>query len=89
MRLIGRCRALPFTFQPADIVSQILNFGLPAPIDVQVVGTNKEADRAYANKLFERIRTCAGHRRCAYPAGVRLPGSAKWMSTAAVRKNWD
>ena len=37
-------RAFPgaqFFFQPADIVTQILNFGVPAPIDVQVVGTNQ------------------------------------------------
>jgi hypothetical protein len=36
---------LTFFFQPADIVSQILNFGLPAPIDVQVVGPLKNAPR--------------------------------------------
>ena len=34
-----------FAFLPADIVSQILNFGLPAPIDVQVVGANFAANR--------------------------------------------
>ncbi len=44
-----------FAFLPADIVTQILNFGLPAPIDVQVIGTNLTANRAYADKLFKRI----------------------------------
>ena len=37
---------MTFYFLPADIVSQILNFGLPAPIDIQVVGRNVEANRA-------------------------------------------
>src|SRR5207237_9466593 len=36
-----------FAFLPADMVSQILNFGLPAPIDVQVVGNDMEANRSY------------------------------------------
>ncbi len=49
-----------FAFLPADMVSQILNFGLPAPIDVQVIGENLEADRAYANKIFPRIARVTG-----------------------------
>ena len=42
-----------FAFLPADIVTQILNFGLPAPIDVQVIGTKIEANRAYAEKMLQ------------------------------------
>ena len=34
----GGSRSSTFFFQPADIVSQILNFGLPAPIDMQIAG---------------------------------------------------
>ena len=49
-----------FAFLPADIVSQILNFGLPAPIDVQVIGFKSEENRIYANKLFEKIRKVSG-----------------------------
>ncbi len=49
-----------FSFLPADIVSQILNFGLPAPIDIQVVGNNQAANYAYATELLKRIRTVAG-----------------------------
>ena len=49
-----------FSFLPADIVSQILNFGLPAPIDVQVVGNNQLANYAYATGLLKRIRTVPG-----------------------------
>src|SRR5207344_2643319 len=45
-----------FSFLPADIVSQILNFGAPAPIDLQIRGANQEANFVYANKLLSRIR---------------------------------
>ncbi|MDE1932432.1 efflux RND transporter permease subunit [Bradyrhizobium sp.] len=49
-----------FSFLPADIVSQILNFGLPAPIDVQVIGNNQKANYAYANNLLKKIRQVPG-----------------------------
>jgi multidrug efflux pump subunit AcrB len=49
-----------FAFLPADIVSQILNFGVPAPIDVQVVGNDVQADRAYADALLARIKRIPG-----------------------------
>ncbi len=49
-----------FSFLPADIVSQILNFGLPAPIDVQIIGNNLKANYAYATDLLKRIRLVSG-----------------------------
>jgi multidrug efflux pump subunit AcrB len=49
-----------FAFLPADMVSQILNFGLPAPIDVQVVGNDLEGNRRYASALLDKIRTVSG-----------------------------
>ena len=49
-----------FAFLPADIVSQILNFGLPAPLDVQVSGFNVAANRAYANALLARMHGIPG-----------------------------
>ncbi|HYS12835.1 MAG TPA: efflux RND transporter permease subunit, partial [Burkholderiaceae bacterium] len=49
-----------FSFPPADIVSQILNFGVPAPIDVQVRGSNLDANFDYANKLLKEIRKIPG-----------------------------
>ena len=49
-----------FAFLPADIVSQILNFGLPAPIDVQVVGFKRDANHQYAEELLRRIRHVPG-----------------------------
>lgn len=49
-----------FSFPPADIVSQILNFGAPAPIDLQIRGNNLEANFTYANKLLKAIRRIPG-----------------------------
>lgn len=49
-----------FSFPPADIVSQILNFGSPAPIDVQVRGRDIDGNYAYAAKLLKRIRAIPG-----------------------------
>ncbi|HTV33388.1 MAG TPA: efflux RND transporter permease subunit [Methylocella sp.] len=49
-----------FAFLPADITSQILNFGLPAPIDVQVVGPDRDANFAFATDLLKRIRMVPG-----------------------------
>ncbi len=49
-----------FSFPPADIVSQILNFGAPAPIDLQIRGNNLEANFAYANQLLKAIRRIPG-----------------------------
>ena len=49
-----------FYFLPADIVSQILNFGLPAPIDVQVVGANVTANREFAAGLLEKLKQIPG-----------------------------
>jgi CzcA family heavy metal efflux pump len=51
---------MTFAFLPADIVSQILNFGAPAPIDLQVRGANVAANFAYANKLLASIKHIPG-----------------------------
>jgi multidrug efflux pump subunit AcrB len=51
---------ISFAFLPADIVSQILNFGVPAPIDLQVVGNDVQADRKYANALLAQIKQIPG-----------------------------
>ncbi|KVL35562.1 RND transporter [Burkholderia territorii] len=49
-----------FAFLPADIVSQILNFGLPAPIDIQIVGNKLDQNRAVANALLAKLRGVRG-----------------------------
>jgi multidrug efflux pump subunit AcrB len=60
LKLAQEFPGVTFAFLPADIVSQILNFGLPAPIDVQVRGYNIDANRVYADKLFAQIRHVPG-----------------------------
>jgi multidrug efflux pump subunit AcrB len=49
-----------FAFLPADITSQILNFGAPAPIDVQVLGRDVAANEAFARKILRRIASIPG-----------------------------
>jgi CzcA family heavy metal efflux pump len=60
LRLPEEFPGVTFSFLPADIVSQILNFGLPAPIDIQIVGYGVDANRAFADKLLERVRRVPG-----------------------------
>jgi multidrug efflux pump subunit AcrB len=49
-----------FYFLPADIVTQILNFGLPAPIDIQIVGNDLEGSRNFANRLLPQLQRVSG-----------------------------
>lgn len=51
---------LTFYFQPADMVNQILNFGLPSPIDVRVIGYDKENNFAIARQLVEQLSHVPG-----------------------------
>jgi multidrug efflux pump subunit AcrB len=49
-----------FSFLPGDVTAKILNFGLPAPIDVQISGRGQAANMAYAQQLVARIRKIPG-----------------------------
>ena len=49
-----------YSFLPADITSQILNFGSPSPIDVQIAGKNVAASREYAHKLVAKLHAIPG-----------------------------
>ena len=49
-----------FYFLPSDVVTQILNFGLPAPIDIQVVGNDLDANRQFADTLLQRVKAVSG-----------------------------
>jgi multidrug efflux pump subunit AcrB len=55
-----RFPGVQFFFQPADIVTQILNFGTPAPIDVAFMGNNQQANFVAAQKLAREIRHVPG-----------------------------
>ena len=52
--------ASTFYFFPADIVSQILNFGLPAPVDIQIDGADLEGNREVANGILSQLRHVPG-----------------------------
>src|SRR5882757_419061 len=52
--------ATAFFFEPADIVTQILNFGLPAPIDIQIIGSDMAHNFSLAAKMAEQIRSVPG-----------------------------
>ncbi|HVY21967.1 MAG TPA: efflux RND transporter permease subunit [Steroidobacteraceae bacterium] len=59
-RLQERFPSVSFAFLPADIVSQILNFGLPAPLDIQIVGRNADANREVARQLLVKLKQIPG-----------------------------
>ncbi|MFI5183383.1 MAG: efflux RND transporter permease subunit [Vicinamibacteria bacterium] len=59
-KLPERFPGVQFFFQPADIVTQILNFGAPAPIDIQVTGVNQRGNYLVAEKLAREIRRIPG-----------------------------
>ena len=68
-------RAFPgtqFAFLPADMSSQILNFGAPAPLDISIAGRDLKANEAYATEILKRLRSVPGI------ADVRLQQSSSY-----------
>ncbi|MFM0076476.1 efflux RND transporter permease subunit [Paraburkholderia sediminicola] len=59
-RLPREFPGVTFSFPPADIISQILNFGSPAPIDLQIRGNNLTANYAYTDRLLRQVRDIPG-----------------------------
>jgi multidrug efflux pump subunit AcrB len=55
-----RFPGVEFFFQPADIVTQILNFGLPAPIDIQVIGSDMQSNYTIAQQIANQMRQIPG-----------------------------
>src|SRR6202021_675924 len=55
-----RFPGVEFFFQPADMVTQILNFGLPSAIDVKISGADLRADYEIATKLVKRMEMIPG-----------------------------
>lgn len=74
--LPARFPGTTFSFLPADITSQILNFGSPSPLDVQVSGRNLAANRDFAQKLLRRINTIPG----VADARIQQPASAPQLN---------
>ncbi len=59
-KLAAEFPSTQFSFLPADMIGQILNFGLPSPIDVQIVGFNIQANREFADVLLQKLRAIPG-----------------------------
>ena len=72
---------ITFYFLPADIVSQSINFGLPAPFDVQVVGRNQDRNREVGARLAEKIRHVPG----AVDVRVQQPADLPKLNVAIDR----
>ena len=70
-----------FSFLPADITSQILNFGAPAPIDVKISGPDAAANRIYAQELLGRIAKIPG----LADARIQQPSRAPQLSVDVDR----
>jgi len=89
--------ALMFAFLPSDMVSQILNFGLPAPIDVQVSGMILKGIESGADQLLQEDPVCARHNRPQSSAAFRqsVPaldyrtdeGAGTWLLRSRRRQN--
>src|SRR6266481_432822 len=60
MRLTKEFPGVMFYFPPADIVSQILNFGLPAPIDIQIMGRDVDGNHQLAENLLKQLSSING-----------------------------
>jgi len=63
-----------FYFQPADIVSQVLNFGVPAPIDIQILGNNLQASSEVATRLVAAVERIPGAVDVRLKQMLRSPG---------------
>lgn len=59
-KLVREFPGTTFYFLPSDIVTQILNFGLPSPIDVQIDGPDLEGNRKVANTVLAQMREVPG-----------------------------
>jgi len=69
-----RFPGMTFSFLPADIISQILNFGAPAPIDLQIRGPNIDANYAYAQRLLRELRRIPGLADARIQQSLSSPG---------------
>ena len=74
-------------FQSADIVSQVLNFGLAAPIDVQIEGSDLDKDFEVARGLRDELARDSRDGRRAHRAGARLPDAPGRTSTASAPRS--
>ncbi len=87
--LPGEFPGTEFFFQPADIVSQILNFGLPAPIDIQLVGPDLAANYDVARQDAAEDQRSAAERRTFIFSRPRSAEAGNQCGSHKARKPWD
>jgi CzcA family heavy metal efflux pump len=73
LELARKFPGVTFYFLPADMVTQILNFGLPAPIDIEVVGRDLYANHQFASQLLEKLKYIPGIADLRIQQPVNLP----------------
>ena len=86
---IGLAKQFPgvtFAFLPTDMVSQILNFGLPAPLDIQVIGSDVQGDAAYADSLLQRVRQVPGTADLRIQQPFDLPYMHVWVDRTKAQE---
>jgi multidrug efflux pump subunit AcrB len=71
--LEARYPGTEFTFQPSDLTAKILNFGSPAPIDVQINGPDEYENYQFARKLLSQLREIPGARDVVIQQTMRTP----------------
>ncbi len=76
-QIAQRVRALSFSFEPADIINQVMSFGAPTPIEIAVRGKNLAEDRATPTASCTR---CARCRRCATCRSANRSITRRWTS---------
>jgi len=81
-----RFPGIEFFFQPADMVTQILNFGIPAAIDVQVVGADLPTNYALASKLMKQIKAIPGTVDVHIHQKINLPTLALNMDRSQIKQ---
>ena len=64
---------MQFSFEPADIVSEVMSFGSPTPVEVAVSGPNLADDRAYAEKVREELAKVSSLRDLQYVQSLDYP----------------
>ena len=73
--------SVTFAFLPTDMVSQILNFGLPAPLDIQIIGNDLQSNQAYADALLQQVKQVSG----AADLRIQQPFDLPYMNVSVDR----
>ncbi len=81
-----RFPGIEFYFQPADIVTQILNFGLPAALDIQISGADLKTNNQYASRLMKQVKAIPGAVDVHIQQKLNLPTVAMDMDRSQIKQ---